>query len=249
MRATLDGVRLAFRAIARDPLRASLTVLGILIGVAAVVIVTGVGTGVRSGISAQIQSIGSNFVIIFPVARQATGAHAALGQGPRLTEDDGRVVKRESTSIASIAPVLRSAGQIVYGDRNRNTSLIGTTLPYFEVRQWPIEHGASWDERDEQLRAKVVRGGLERGPQPLRHRGSRRPYRAHRALSLPRARRAQEQGRGPLRRGPGRLRGHAHRGLSHARDAHVPGLRGSLDGVGDIGRDHRPRRRSRSTRF
>ncbi len=156
MRAMLDGVRLAFRAIGRDPLRASLTVLGILIGVAAVVIVTGVGTGVRSGISAQIQSIGSNFVIIFPVARQATGAHAALGQGPRLTEDDGRVVMRESTSIAAIAPVLRSAGQIVYGDRNRNTSIIGTTLPYFEVRQWPVEHGSSWEERDELLRAKVV---------------------------------------------------------------------------------------------
>jgi putative ABC transport system permease protein len=156
MRALIDGIRLAIRALARDPLRASLTVLGILIGVAAVVIVTGVGTGVRSGISAQIQSIGSNFVIVFPVSRQPTGAHAALGQGARLTEDDGRAVMRESTSIAAIAPVLRSGGQIVYGDRNWNTSIIGTTLPYFTVRQWPVERGAAWDERDEQLRAKVV---------------------------------------------------------------------------------------------
>jgi putative ABC transport system permease protein len=156
MRAVLDGIRLALRAIARNPLRASLTVLGILIGVAAVVIVTGVGTGVRSGIAAQIQSIGSNFVIIFPQSRQATGAHSALGAGVRLTEEDGRAVMRESTSVAAIAPALRAAGQIVYGDRNWNTSIIGTTQPYFKVREWPIERGAMWEDRDEQLKSKVI---------------------------------------------------------------------------------------------
>jgi putative ABC transport system permease protein len=156
MRALLDGIRLALRAIARNPLRASLTVLGILIGVAAVVIVTGLGTGVRSGIAAQIQSIGSNFVIVFPQSRQSSGAHGAQGAGVRLTEEDGRAVMRESTSVVAIAPALRSAGQVVYGDKNWNTSIIGTTLPYFIVRDWHVEHGEMWDEHDEVLKSKLI---------------------------------------------------------------------------------------------
>ncbi len=90
MRALLDGIRLALRAIVRSPLRASLTVLGILIGVAAVVTVTALGAGAREKVSAQIQSIGSNFIIIFPQNAQASGARGAQGSGQRLTEEDGR---------------------------------------------------------------------------------------------------------------------------------------------------------------
>ena len=156
MRALFDGVRLAVRAIARNPLRASLTVLGILIGVAAVIIVTGLGTGVRAGIAGQIQSLGSNFVIIFPQSSQASGKKGSQGSGVRLSEDDGRAILRESTSVAAIAPVLRSAGQIVSGDRNWNTNIIGTTLPYFTVRDWKLARGAMWDEHDETVKSKVV---------------------------------------------------------------------------------------------
>jgi putative ABC transport system permease protein len=156
MRALFDGIRLALRAIARNPLRASLTVLGILIGVAAVVIVTGVGTGVRTSVASSIQSMGSNFIIIFPQQRQASGAHGAQGSGVRLTEDDGRAILRESTSIAAIAPSLRAAGQLVYGDRNWNTTVLGTTIPYLVVRDWPIERGAMWEPHDEIVKSKVI---------------------------------------------------------------------------------------------
>ena len=93
MRSILDGIRLALRAIARNPLRASLTVLGILIGVAAVVIVTGLGTGVRTNIANQIQSLGSNFIIIFPQSSAASGRHGAQGTGVRLSEEDGRAIR------------------------------------------------------------------------------------------------------------------------------------------------------------
>lgn len=156
VRAFLDGVGSAIRAIIRSPMRASLTVLGILIGVAAVITVTALGSGARENVSGQIQGIGSNFVIVFPQAVQASGAHGAQGSGMRLTEDDGRAILNESTSIVAIAPALRSMAQVVAGDQNWSTSVIGTTLPYFQVRNWPIARGQLWDPHDEVVKSKVV---------------------------------------------------------------------------------------------
>jgi putative ABC transport system permease protein len=156
MRSLLDGIRLALRAIVRSPLRASLTVLGILIGVAAVVTVTALGAGARDNVSAQIQSIGSNFIIVFPQNAQASGARGAQGSGLRITEDDGRAVLRDSTSVVAVAPMLRSLAQIVSGDRNWSTNVTGTTLAYFKVRNWSVERGTAWDVHDEATKSKVV---------------------------------------------------------------------------------------------
>ncbi len=156
MRPLIDGIRLALRAIVRSPLRASLTVLGILIGVAAVVTVTALGAGARDNVSSQIQSIGSNFIIVFPQNAQASGARGAQGSGPRITEDDGRAVLRESTSVVAVAPMLRSLAQIVSGDRNWSTNVTGTTLAYFKVRNWNVVRGAAWDVHDEATKSKVV---------------------------------------------------------------------------------------------
>src|ERR1700722_21000712 len=149
MRSILDGIRLAFRAIARNPLRASLTVLGILLGVAAVVLVTGLGAGLRGSVGAAIQSLGSNAIIIFPNSTPTSGKRGAQGTGQRLTEEDGRAIMRESTSVAAIAPLLRSGVQLVYGDKNWNTSIYGTTLPYFQVRDWKVVKGTAWEPHDE----------------------------------------------------------------------------------------------------
>ncbi len=156
MRSILEGIRLALQSIARSPLRASLTVLGILIGVAAVVIVTALGAGARDRVAGQIQSIGSNFVIVFPQRSQASGARGVLGSGARLTDDDGRAILRESTSVVALAPVLRAAGQVVYGDQNWSTNIIGTTQPYFQVRNWAVARGTMWEAEDEVVKSKVV---------------------------------------------------------------------------------------------
>jgi putative ABC transport system permease protein len=156
VRGLLEGMRHALRAIARNPLRASLTVLGILIGVAAVVTVTAVGSGARANVSSQIQSIGSNFIIVFPQNAQVSGKRGAQGSGVRLTEEDGRAILRESTSIVAIAPALRSSVQAVYGDRNWNTNAIGTTLSYLQVRNWSLQRGAPWEAHDEAMKSKVV---------------------------------------------------------------------------------------------
>src|SRR5579883_2005110 len=156
MRALLDGIRLALRAIVRSPLRASLTVLGILIGISAVVTVTALGTGARENIAQQIQSIGTNFIIIFPQSAAVSGAHGAQGSGVRLTEDDGRAILQEGTSVVAIAPALRSLGQVVSGDQNCSTQLIGTTLSYLQVRNWPVDKGVEWQPQDELIKTKVV---------------------------------------------------------------------------------------------
>jgi putative ABC transport system permease protein len=156
MRALLDGIRIAMRAIVRNPMRASLTVLGILIGVAAVVTVTALGSGAREHVSEQIQAIGSNFIIVFPQSVQASGARGAQGAGMRLTEDDGRAILRDSSSVLAIAPVVRAVVQAVYGDQNWSTQVAGTTLSYLTVRNWPVARGTAWDTHDEAAKTKVV---------------------------------------------------------------------------------------------
>jgi putative ABC transport system permease protein len=151
----LDSIRIALRAIRKNTLRAGLTVLGILIGVASVVVVTALGDGARKSVGAQIESLGSNFIIVFPQQSNASGARGAQGGGVRLTEEDGRVIKREAVSIAAVAPVLRAQAQFVYMDKNVSTSALGTNRDYFTVRSWKVKTGAMWDDTDEAVKSKV----------------------------------------------------------------------------------------------
>jgi putative ABC transport system permease protein len=150
-----SAVWLAFRAIRRNGLRAALTVLGILIGVAAVVVVTALGDGARKSVGSRIESLGSNFIIVFPQQSNASGARNAQGGGVRLTEEDGKTIKREAVSIAAVAPMLRAQSQFVYGDKNVSTSVIGTNRDYLVVRSWKLKSGAMWEEPDEVLKSKV----------------------------------------------------------------------------------------------
>ncbi len=155
IRAFVAGVRLAFRAIARSVLRAALTILGILIGVAAVVIVTALGTGARAQVADQIANIGSNVIMVMPQSAAASGAKGAAGSGIRLTEEDGKTIAREAISVVAVAPVLRATVQIIAGERNWSTQALGSTRAFFPVRKWAVERGAMWDEHDEATKAKV----------------------------------------------------------------------------------------------
>jgi putative ABC transport system permease protein len=153
--AVLSGIRLAFRSIVRSTLRASLTILGILIGVAAVVTVTALGAGARDQVSSQIQNMGSNVILVAPQSAAASGAKGALGAGARLTEDDGRALVREAVSVTAVAPALRSRAQIVAGEKNWSAQVIGSTRSFFPVRSWHVARGSEWDEHDEATKAKV----------------------------------------------------------------------------------------------
>jgi putative ABC transport system permease protein len=153
MYAILSGIALALRAIRRNALRAALTVLGILIGVTAVIVVTGLGTGARQSVGKQIEAIGSNFIIVFPENGSVSGARKAAGV--RLTEEDAKAIAREAPSVKAVAPVLRVRGQAVAEGRNWSTSIVGSTRDFLTVRSWGLAKGTMWTQSDEATKSKV----------------------------------------------------------------------------------------------
>ena len=154
MIATLrDATRLAFGAIVRNKLRAALTVLGIFIGITAVVIVTAAATTTTAVVGGEIDSFAANGLFVWPRPVQASGAKAKVVG--RLTEADGRSIAREAVSVANVAPWLNTQGQVVYADKNWATTLIGTTLDYLPIRRFTIAKGSAWTESDELLKTKV----------------------------------------------------------------------------------------------
>jgi len=155
MNGIANAIALALAAIARAKVRALLTVLGILIGVAAVVIVTALGTGVQERITNQIKSLGSNAIYVFPQSNRSSGAKGARGGGGRLTEGDGKAILRESTSISAAVPYSQANSQVVLGDRNISTTVAGTSTGYLTVRGFTIAAGANFTEADERLKSKV----------------------------------------------------------------------------------------------
>jgi putative ABC transport system permease protein len=149
----LGALSLALGAIARNKLRAALTVLGIFIGITAVVIVTAAGESATATVGGEIDSLAANALFVFPQPVQASGAKSrVLG---RITEGDGRAIARDAVSVSGVAPWLSTNGQVVYGDKNWSTTLGGTTLPYFPIRRFSVASGAMWTESDENLKTKV----------------------------------------------------------------------------------------------
>jgi putative ABC transport system permease protein len=153
MRLLLSAIRLALSAIARNKTRAALTVLGILIGVAAVVAVTGLATGASAQVGGQIDSFATEALYIHPQTTAHSGARGKVTG--RLTEADARAIARDAVSIVATTVFSGSAGQVVFGDRNVQTQLIGVTLPYFFIRKWEIAKGEKWTETDETVKTKV----------------------------------------------------------------------------------------------
>ncbi len=156
MKAVVVGIRLALRAIRRNLLRAALTVLGILIAVASVVAITALGAGARDSMGGKIESLGSNIFVVFSQSTAVSGAQGAQGSGgKRLSDEDVRAIQREAPSVKSVAPFLGAQGQVVFGDRNWNTEINGTTQAILEVANWHVARGSMWTEHDEATKAKV----------------------------------------------------------------------------------------------
>lgn len=149
----LGALRLALSAIVRNKMRASLTVLGILIGVSAVVVVTALAGGASSSVGNTIDSFGANLLFINPQSVQSSGVRGKVTG--RLTEKDALAVTRDAVSVERVAPFLSTLGQIVYGDKNASTTLIGTTTSYFPIRRFKVSQGEIWTDSDELLKTKV----------------------------------------------------------------------------------------------
>ncbi len=146
---------LALRSVWRNRLRAVLTVIGILIGVMAVVLVAALGKGTRQAVGDQIASLGANVIIIFPQASNASGARSAQGFGARLTLEDAQAIARESSSVAAWAPVNFAVVQASADGTNVSTSATGTLRSYFAVRDWKFIQGEPWDESAERTKERV----------------------------------------------------------------------------------------------
>ncbi|MFO0558757.1 MAG: ABC transporter permease [Polyangiales bacterium] len=149
------AIRLALLSLMRNKVRALLTVLGILIGVAAVVASSAIGAGAKERIESQFASLGVNVIMVFPGASTAGGARGGAGTGTGLTEDDAKAISIEVPSVTASAPILTSSAQLVVGARNWATRVYGTTPDYFRVRGWNTTDGSVFTDSDMRTSAKV----------------------------------------------------------------------------------------------
>ena len=147
-------LRVALRALAINKLRSLLTMLGIIIGVGAVIVMIAVGAGAQARVEEQIRSLGSNLLLILSGATTSGGVRMGFGSNLTLTEDDAAAIPREIPEVTA-APALRGTAQIVWGNQNWSTIIFGVTPEYLEVRQWEIAAGRSFDATDMAGAAKV----------------------------------------------------------------------------------------------
>jgi putative ABC transport system permease protein len=153
----LATLAIALRALRVNKLRSALTMLGIIIGVAAVIIMIAVGGGARAQVEAQIKSLGANLMMVFSASPTYTGARAAVGAAHTISEEDAYAIARElPDAVAGAAPVLRGSGQIVAGNSNWSTSFYGVTPEYFEVRDWELAEGRFFEQAEINGAAKVA---------------------------------------------------------------------------------------------
>jgi putative ABC transport system permease protein len=148
-------VKISLRALRVNKMRSALTMLGIIIGVGAVIAMLAVGTGASMQISAQIASMGSNLLIILPGSTTSGGVRMGAGTQPTLTMDDSEAILRECPAVADVAPVLSGVAQVVYGHQNWSTGIVGTTPSMLDVRDWPIASGRAFTNQDVKSATKV----------------------------------------------------------------------------------------------
>lgn len=150
-----SAIRVSVRALRVNKMRSSLTMLGIIIGVAAVIAMLAVGTGARQQIAKQIASMGSNLLIVLPGATTAGGARMGAGTQPTLSMSDADAILKEASAVAEVAPNLSGIAQVVYGHQNWSTSIAGTTPSMLAVRDWPVVEGRAFTDQDVKTATKV----------------------------------------------------------------------------------------------
>ena len=154
MNRILASNRIALRALKVNRLRSALTMLGIIIGVAAVIAMVGVGAGATRRIQEQIQSIGSNLIIVLPGSISANGVRLGSGAVATLTQDDAKAIAAECASVALAAPTVRGGVQIINGPNNWATSAQGVTPDYMTLRDYSMMSGQFFSEQDVDAAAK-----------------------------------------------------------------------------------------------
>jgi putative ABC transport system permease protein len=149
-------IKVALRSILRNRMRSSLTSLGIIIGVSAVIVMVAVGEGSRVRIEREIAALGTNVLVVMPGAMSMGGVSQGAGSSNRLTPDDAKVLKEEATLLRSVSPVVRARAQAIGGVGNWNTSVSGVSPDYLDIRGWKVESGEFFSDRDVVSNAKVA---------------------------------------------------------------------------------------------
>ena len=144
----LASIRIALRALRVNKLRSTLTMLGIIIGVAAVIVMIAIGSGAQARVEEQIKALGSNLIMLLPGSVTAGGVRMGSGSRNTLTEDDSYAIQREIGEVQASAPQLRGTGQVVAGNNNWSTVFYGITPEYFEARNWVIATGKGFEPAD-----------------------------------------------------------------------------------------------------
>jgi putative ABC transport system permease protein len=152
----LATIKIAVRALLRNKMRTLLTMLGMIIGVAAVIATVSIGNGAKAQIEAQIASIGQNVVLVFSGSFTRGGTRSGWGGAGTLTVEDSEAIQREIPGVVVISPEVRTRVQIAAGGENWNTQILGESANYFDIRQWPIISGAPFTEQDVRTANKVA---------------------------------------------------------------------------------------------
>ena len=151
-----SAVKISFRALRVNKMRSALTMLGIIIGVMAVIAMLSVGSGARKAIGDSISAMGSNLLIIVPGATTAGGAHMGSGSAPTLTLMDTIAIKKECPAVLDVAPMHNGPAQVVFGHQNWTTQITGSTPSFLTVRDWNLQAGRNFTDQEAKTAAKVA---------------------------------------------------------------------------------------------
>jgi putative ABC transport system permease protein len=152
----LASSRIALRALRVNKLRSTLTMLGIIIGVGAVIAMVAIGSGAQARVAEQLQALGANMIFVFPGSTTSGGLRAGAGSSISLTEEDAWTIQRDVQGVVVAAPTMRGSGQLVWGNLNWSTMIVGVTPEYFDARDWPMTSGRVFTQEDVDGAAKVA---------------------------------------------------------------------------------------------
>jgi putative ABC transport system permease protein len=152
----LTALRSALRALAANALRSVLTMLGIIIGVAAVIAMIAVGQGATQRVQEQMKGLGSNIMLVLPGGVSQAGVRLGAQTRQRLTEEDAQAIALEIPEVQVAAPTSRTTGQLVWGNTNWGSTIIGVNNDYLEARDWPLQSGRMFDAAELAGSAKVA---------------------------------------------------------------------------------------------
>ena len=151
----MEIIKTALRSLLGNRTRSLLTMLGIIIGVGAVITMVAIGRGAAQQVEGMMSGFGANLIIVMPAPPNSTGARGAAGTGDSLTLDDSNALASETFSVERTAPEINTSAQVVYGNSNWNTSITGSTPDILPVRTWEIDSGACFTDQDVRSGAKV----------------------------------------------------------------------------------------------